>query len=283
MALFIDPVETLQSLNFAEIAERLNIEIYSGFKPDLTPWLGKNIIFDDLIAKRNTGTGTGNDHYEDQCSAKYYYDIFNTIKSSLGEANRIVEVGVFMGGSTSILAGCAHYLGIELDLIDINRNFLQFAHERARRSYPEAVESRVRMFHGTLPEYVRDVLMGEENVKIIIHHDGSHSFEQVIRDLGSLYYLKDKLHSILIQDTHLRGIPKYFNFVDAAVYSIFGRDVTYAPIGSVYNDSRLFEPNKWEGNYFMPGEPEGMYIPLSHNKFHYPHPKIGFSEFFESV
>jgi len=118
MALFIDPDETLQSLNFAEIAERLNIEIYSGFKPDLTPWLGKNIIFDDLIAKRNTGTG--NDHYEDQCSAKYYYDIFNTIKSSLGEANRIVEVGVFMGGSTSILAGCAHYLGIELDLIDIS-------------------------------------------------------------------------------------------------------------------------------------------------------------------
>ncbi|MXP49909.1 class I SAM-dependent methyltransferase [Pantoea sp. Eser] len=183
MALFIDPDETLQSLSFTDVAERLNFALKSSFKPNLTPWLGKNILLDDIVAKKDSS----NDHYEDQCSAKYYYDIFNTIKSTLGEASRIVEVGVFMGGSTSILAGCSHYLGIELDLIDINRDFLQFAHERARRrSYPETVESRVRMYHGTLPEYVRDVLMEEENVKIIIHHDSAHSFEQVIRDLGSL-------------------------------------------------------------------------------------------------
>lgn len=278
MAFFINPDETLQPLSFAEIGERLNIGLYSGFKPDLSPYLGKNIIFDDIISKRDEADG----HYEDQCSGKYYFDIFNTIKSSLGEASRIVEVGVFMGGSTSILAGLAHYLGIELDLIDISPAFLQFARERARRSYPETVERRVRMYHGTLPEYVRDVLMKEDNVKVIIHHDGAHSFEQVIRDLGSLYYLKDKLHSLLIQDTHLRGVPKYFNFVDAAVYSIFGRNVTYAPIGSIYDDGPICEPNKWQGNYFMPSEPEGMYIPLSHNKFHYPHPKIEFTQFFDS-
>lgn len=277
MASFTDPDKNLETLSFTEIAERLNIEIYSGFKPDLSPWLGRNIIFDDIIAKRAATEG----HYEDQCSGKYYFDIFNTIKSALGEVSRIVEVGVFMGGSTSVLAGCAHYLGIELDLIDISPDHLQFARERARRAYPETVESRVRMYHGTLPEYVRDVLMKEEGGNVIIHHDGAHDFEQVIRDLGSLFYIKDKLHSLLIQDTHLRGVPESFNFVDAAVYSIFGRDVTYAPLGTVYNDGPVCEPNRWQGNYFMPGEPEGMYIPLAHNKFYYPHPKITLAQFFE--
>lgn len=123
--------------------------------------------------------------------------------------------------------------------------------------------------------------MKEEGGNVIIHHDGAHDFGQVIRDLGSLFYIKDKLHSLLIQDTHLRGVPEYFNFVDAAVYSIFGRDVTYAPLGTVYNDGPVCEPNRWQGNYFMPGEPEGMYIPLAHNKFYYPHPKITLAQFFE--
>ncbi|ROP59584.1 methyltransferase family protein [Enterobacter sp. BIGb0383] len=274
---FLEPDQLLQSLSFTEIGERLNVKIKSGNQPDLTPYAGRNIIFDDIILKRNL---TDN-HYEDQCTAKYYFDIFNTIKATLGEATRIVEVGVFMGGSTSILAGCAHYLGMELDLIDICPNFLQFARERARRSYPDAVESRVRMFHGSLPEYVRDVLKKEDNIKVIIHHDGSHSFEQVIRDLGSLYYIRNNVHSLLIQDTNLRGMPKYFNFVDSAVFSIFGRDVNYAPLGSVYQST--VGPNQWEGNYVMPGEPEGMYIPLSHNKFHYPHPRITLGDFFEET
>lgn len=277
MGNFLEPDNKLQSLNFTEISERLNVNIKSGNQPDLMPYAGRNIIFDDIIAKRNLE----DNHYEDQCSAKYYFDIFNTIKATLGEATRIVEVGVFMGGSTSILAGCAHYLGMELDLIDISPNYLQFARERARRCYPDAVESRVRMFHGSLPEYVRDVLKNEDDARVIIHHDGSHSFEQVIRDLGSLYYIRNHVHSLLIQDTNLRGMPKHFNFVDSAVFAIFGRNVTYAPLGTVYQSTG--GPNQWEGNYVMPDEPEGMYIPFSHNKFHYPHPRINLAHFFDKL
>lgn len=273
---FIDPINALKSLTFEEMLEQLSIGIKSGHKANFNIFSGKNFLFDDYLKRRDENDGV----YEDQCSPSYYFDLFNTVKSSLGEVNRIVEVGVYTGGCTSILAACAHFLGVQVDIIDINQSFLQFAREKARRYYPEAVEDRVRMFHGTLPEYVRDVLM-EDDVKVIIQHDGSHSFEQVIRDLGSLYYIRDKLHSICIQDTNLRGAPKYFNFVDQAVLAIFGRDVNHIPIGSVYANGT--DPNQWEGNYCMAGEPEGMHIPLSHNKFHYPHPKITLSQFFESV
>lgn len=279
MSTYLDPIDELKSLSYQEMLKKLNIETKTGRKADFSNFSGCNMLFDDYINRRNMNVSDG--AYEDQCSPQYYFDLFNKVKSSLGEINRVIEVGVYTGGCTSVLAACAHYLGIEVDIIDINQNFLQFAREKARRYYPEAVEDRVRMFHGTLPEYVRDVLIKEDNVKVMIQHDGSHSFEQVIRDLGSLFYIKDNLHSVCIQDTNLRGVPKYFNFVDSAVFSIFGRDVTYAPIGGIcmFEDS----PNQWEGNYFMKGEPEGMYIPLRHNKFHYPHFSITLSQFFDTV
>ncbi len=117
----------------------------------------------------------------------------------------------------------------------------------------------------------------------MLHHDGAHDFNQVVRDLGVLFYVKDKLHSIAIQDTHLRGLPHFYNFVDAAIYAIFGFNVNYLPLGAMYSeyDALMTNPNEYQGNYFIPGQAEGMYIPVSENKFSYPHPAIKIEDFFK--
>ena len=105
-------------------------------------------------------------------------------------------------------------------------------------------------------------------------------FEDVIRDLSSLYFVKDSVHSLAIQDTHLRGRIQYENFVDAAVFAIFGRDLAYEPIGARHPpESELTAPNRWEGNYFMPNVAEGMFIPFGGVEFRYPHPTMELEEF----
>jgi hypothetical protein len=164
--------------------------------------------------------------------------------------------------------------------VDVNEKYLLFSYERIRRTFPEQAR-RVRLFLGDLPTYVHDVLLQEAGVKAMVQHDGSHEFNQVVRDLGSLYYAEGSIHSLAIQDTHLRGMPHKLNFVDAAVCAVFGFDATFAPIGSTYSeyDEVMTTPNRFEGNYFVPGRAEGMYLSMAANKFHYPHPAISLGAF----
>lgn len=42
----------------------------------------------------------------------------------------------------------------------------------------------------------------------------------------------------------------------------------------------MIAPNIFGGNYFLPGKPEGMYLPMALNQFHYPHPLITIDDFF---
>jgi hypothetical protein len=98
--------------------------------------------------------------------------------------------------------------------------------------------------------------------------------------MAALYYVRDRLFAIIAQDTHLRGTVRYMNFVDLALRAVFGMDPHYAPIGMFYeaNDTRT-APNKFQGNYFMPNAPEGMVLPMSLNKFQYPHPDLSIDDF----
>jgi hypothetical protein len=201
------------------------------------------------------------------------------VQESVGKITRVVEVGVFMGGSSVILAGCCQLFGLELDLIDISKPRMLFTRERIRRTFPDSC-GKIRLFNGDLPTYVRDVLLKENDQKVLVQHDGSHLFNQVVRDLSSLWFIREKLHGLAIQDTHLRGIPDNFNFVDAAVYAIFGLDLKFKPIGAkVGNNPVMTTPNQYEGNYFLPNAPEGMYIPFPENTFKYPHPLIPLKAF----
>jgi hypothetical protein len=271
---FIEPNQSLEGL--ANPAEALDIQIYSGFRAvtHAQHLKGHNRIFDDIVARLSALDLP----YEDQCSTEYYFDLVRTLRDFNGEFDRLVEVGVFMGGSSSIFAGCIGPFDIDLDMVDISAEYLQFAYERVRRMYPEST-GRIRLFHGDLPSYVRAVMM-EEPARTIVHHDGAHDFNQVVRDMASLSFVREQLAAIIAQDTHLRGTVHHMNFVDMALYAVFGLDLNYAPIGKRYPemDSRT-APNRYQGNYFVSDAAEGFVLPMAVNEFHYPHPDLSIDDF----
>ena len=274
--IFIEPDGELAFL--ADPNEKFGIPIQSGYKAmqHASQFAGHSKIFDEISAR----IGSLDIPYEDQCSVKYYFDVVSALRNCNGEFGRVVEVGVYMGGASSVLAGCIEKFDFDLDLIDNDDARLRFSYERVRRLYPEST-GRIRLFHGDLPSYVKSVMLNDTQTKSIVHHDGAHDFNQVVKDLSSLYYARDQIHSLIIQDTHLRGRINKFIFIDAALYAVFGADLNYFPIGSVHSehDIEMTSPNKYQGNYFVPGMPEGMVFPFSHNRFKYPHPSMSLDEF----
>lgn len=274
---FIEPDRSLEMLDNPN--EALGCAIYSGYRAvnhatDLN-LLGHNRIFDAIWQRwRETPLAC-----EDQCSAQYYFDLVRTLRDFNGQFGHVVEVGCYLGGATSIFAGCMDRFDFTLDIVDLSRPFLLSSYERARRMYPDAAQ-RIRLFHGDLPSYVRHVAMVEGREDIIIHHDGAHDFNQVVKDMASLYYVRDQLFAIIAQDTHLRGTMKHMNFVDMAMYAVFGLDLNYCPIGTTYDgDTFMTRPNNYQGNYFVPGQPEGFVLPMAVNSFHYPHPHLSIDDF----
>ncbi len=210
----------------------------------------------------------------DQCSEKHYRDVFEFIRLNTGSIDRFVECGVFQGGLSILLAGCALEFDFQLDLVDIDPAALNATFHRIRLTFPEALP-RIRLFLGELPNYVKACVREPDFQNAVLHHDGSHRFNIVVRDLASLFYVRSKLHAVLIQDTHLRhSDPAKFCFVDAAVAAVFGLDLKYQPIGVTFHATTFPERLKREGEhdvYFVGGLSEGMMIPLAENNFLYPH------------
>lgn len=275
MGMFIEPDTELEAL--ADPNEKLQIKIHSGYKAmnHAKSLTGTNRFFDEIYRRSRELEIP----YEDQCSDQYYYDLVQTLRDYAGEYTRVVEVGVYMGGASTVIAGCAERFAFDMDLVDINERFLRFAYERIRRLYPEMAK-RVRLFHGDLPDYVATVMMETDDHRHILHHDGAHSFPLVVRDLAALSFVKDKLHAIIAQDTHLRGRIEHMNFVDMALYAVFGLGMNYAPIGAVYMDiDGRTVPNQYQGNYFMPDSFEGFVVPMAMNEFKYPHPSMELESF----
>lgn len=243
------------------------------YRPDFSPYHTINPTFAkvamqiDEVRKNFT--------YEDQCSAKYYFDIFATAQLLSPKINKIVDVGVFMGGSANILAGSIQDKDISLDLVDFGEEYLRITYERIRRTFPE-VAKRTRLFLGDLPTYVHKVLQHENNTGHLIHHDASHNFYEVVRDLASLSFVKNKVEGLMIQDTHLRGghIGTGF-FVDAALYAVFGNNTPSVELGIKLDTATQpsFESSRF-GTYFMDSQPEGMFIPIRIANFRYPHSSI---------
>jgi hypothetical protein len=274
---FLPPDPELAAL--ADPNARLGVQIFSGHRARraLQAFRGRDKEFDAYLVRAE-----GFDlPYEDQCSGRYYFDLFAAVKRRRGAIARVVEVGVYMGGASSVLAGCLEGSGVGLDLVDIETSHLRYAHERVRRLYPE-LATRTRLFHGDLPAYVQQVLLAEDDAAagpVLVHHDAGHRFDAVVRDLASLYFARGRIDTIVIQDTHLRGRPASLIFVDAAVVAVFGRDLKASPIGNVYREGPLLDPNRFEGNYFLAGAPEGLVIPVADNTWRYPHPSMRLDEF----
>jgi hypothetical protein len=118
----------------------------------------------------------------DQCSEKHYQDVFEFLRINRNIVDRVFECGVFHGGMSVLLAGCALAFDFYLDLIDVNPAALQSTFHRIRRTFPEALP-KVRIFLGEIPNYVKTVMQDSEFKNAILHHDGSHRFNTVVNDL----------------------------------------------------------------------------------------------------
>lgn len=269
---FITPDRELE--NIANPNEKLNVYIPSGIKADFTHFYHKNPLFDSII-ERIVAQRSIMD-YEEQCSGKYYFDCFNILNLLNGKVKRIAEVGTYLGGASCIFAGCIQPFNLELDLIEAKKEFLLYTYERIRRAFPESI-SKVRMFLGDLPTYIERVVQHENQDKILFHHDAGHNFNQVVNDIASISFVKDKAHGLIVQDTHLRSANiKSYIFVDAAIFSIFGFNLKYAEIGAKFPQSTV--PAYAGKSYFIANHPEGFYIPFDQNQFQYPHPTMKLEE-----
>lgn len=266
---FIEPDHELE--NYHNPDEKYKLCRGSNYKPDFSPYITQSPAFHALITKIDKMKQAFS--LEDQCSAKYYFDIYTLTQNLLGKINRIVDVGVFMGGSANILAACIENKNIQLDLVDFGSEYLRITYERIRRSLPE-VAKRTRLFLGDLPTYTKNVLLKEESISLI-HHDASHNFNEVVRDLAALSFVKNKINGLIIQDTHLRGgnIATTF-FVDAALYAVFGGNMPFYELGIKLNAPTQPTANTSFGVYFIDNQPEGMYIPFELVKFRYPHESV---------
>ena len=119
------------------------------------------------------------------------------------------------------------------------------------------------------------------NLSVVVHRGGSHNFAQVVKNRSCLSFVKDPITALVAQDSHLRGKIDELNLVDIALYAVFGLNITYAPIGSVFNEDKaeLVAPNQWDGNYFVPGRPQGMALLMSENPLRYPRPPMSLTDF----
>lgn len=197
---FIAPDPTLEAVD--DLVAHMKLPIFSGHKAHfgLSQFRGIQPLFDAIMQRNHTFEQA----YEDQCSARYYFDLYLALEAMRGQFNRVAEVGVFLGGASAVISGCCADMDFDLDLIDINPGFLRFSYERIRRTHPGA-EKRVRMFLGGLPEYTAKALVGSPD-KVIVHHDGAHSFEQVVKDMSALYFAGESVTAVIAQDTHLRVV-----------------------------------------------------------------------------
>jgi len=273
-ATFISPDKDLEALH--DPAEKHHFK--QGLHGDFLAFRDKNPRFDAVIEKINSVRDSIS--YVEQCTEKYYFESFQVLEQCIPNIKHVVELGVFQGGISTFFAGCLQDTDITLDLVDGDRTFLEFTYERIRRTFPRMC-SRIRLFYGNLPTYVKKVMMAESPLKTLIHHDASHVFNEVLQDLVSLYFVRDRIQGLMIQDTNLRAnnINGYM-FVDAALYAAFGDRMQYLELGEKHNDyTQVSTDNLWRG-FFTPQHAEGMYIPFYEGLFRYPHPSSKFEEVF---
>ncbi len=273
-ASFISPDKSLETLK--DPAEKH--QFAQGVHGDFLSFRGKNPRFDAVLDQINALRHTMS--YVEQCTEKYYFESFQVLEQNLDKIERVVELGIFQGGTTAFFAGCLRNTNISMDLIDGDKRFLEFTYERIRRTFPE-VAPRIRLFYGTMPDYVKKVMLVEPPVKSLVHHDASHCFNEVLQDLVSLYFVRDRIQGLMIQDTNLRANNvKGYLFVDAALYATFGDRMQYLEIGEKHAEySKVSKDNVWHG-FFTPQHAEGMYIPFYEGLFRYPHPNSQFDDVF---
>lgn len=205
------------------------------------------------------------------CSLKYYADCFNLINQQLGNFQKIVEVGPQSGDLACLFAGIIQNTDKTLDIVDINKTTLLRTYEKINILFPEATP-KIRLFVGDMPLYIKNIASVSSSQNII-HYQASHNFNDVIRDLGSTYFCKNKIIGTLVNHTHLRTTDiRHYAFVDVALYALFGAGIKFIKLGEEITDETSLNELTNPPSYFSSNRVDGLYIPYAMNHFRYPHP-----------
>ena len=263
--MFIEP--DLDLANYTDPNLKYGFDAEDNSKSDLSQVTVTDPVLIQIISKivlqKNTITTA------DQCTAQYYLDLYNVLKLQAHEFQKIVEVGPHLGDLSLLFAGSLDSTEATLDLVDIDVKRLRYAYERVRRAFPAAV-TKVRLFFGDLPTYI-DKVLKKSDQKTVVHYKGSYAFNDVIRDIGSLSYVKQKILSVIVHNTNLRSTDiSEFAFADVALFSIFGEQIKYLHLGEILKQDEM-QDNAAKKLYYLANYFEGLFIPLLHNEFHYPH------------
>lgn len=236
-------------------------------------------IFQDILNKINSANP---DKQFFRSSSKFYIESFDLLVNNIlmhkNHQQRIVEIGPQFGDLSCQLAGLLNHCNVTLDLVDIDKENLYYAYKNISAVFPEVLP-RVRLFYGDLPIYIKNVI-NQTNDLNNLFYQGSYNFNDVIRDLGSTYFAKDKIAGIFISNTHLRNTNmNYYPFIDAAIYALFGMDVKFFKLGEEKYEETALQQDVMHATYLSRNRVDGMYIPLSHNQFRYPHPNNKLDDF----
>lgn len=211
-------------------------------------------------------------------SPQFYEDSFNLLLNQKITVHRLVEVGVQFGDLSCQLAGLLNNFNLSLDLVDLDKDNLEYAYQNIAAVFPEVLP-RVRFFYGDLPLYVKNVLSQSYDLNMI-YYQGSYNFNDVVRDLGSTYFVKDKIAGVFVANIHLRHTDvNFYPFFDVALYALFGMNLNFIKLGNEIAEESALSNQADQATFWSKNRMDGMYIPYTHNQFRYPHPSTSLDNF----
>ncbi len=90
----------------------------------------------------------------------------------------------------------------------------------------------------------------------------------MVKDLAALSFVREDLVALIAQDTHLRGTPHFMNFVDMALYAVFGTELNHASIGAAYyGEQRNDSAQPLSGQLLHAGVGGVVLLPMAANSF----------------
>lgn len=196
-----------------------------------------------------------------QTSEKFQDDILQFIIDNKDQGHSIIEVGCFYGGFSSQLAFVAKMCNLTLDVIDIDKGYLNHAADTLEKV---GLRSHATMNLMPFSEFVQ--VKAEHPKPVLVFIDGDHRYDGVVADIRAMRQLHNQPFACAFHDYSLRYAdgPLTIVRVDQAVHDEFPADTDFQFIGTIAGEAGLSrtEPSGADRHFHERGKSEGVLITL---------------------
>lgn len=235
---------------------------------------GGSVLSNDVREKRSTGMDdlellrselaliegiAEHRGHESMTTLKYRDNLIRYILSTTGKCKGIVELGIFRGGISVLLAHICRRFRWPLYLVDISPDFISVTKELIGSLMPT---DHVVFFEGTLRTFAKEVELRETPLIIV---DGDHSVRGVLEDICGIYELNLRPFAAIFHDFSLRQDEADWG-VARAICRSFGPKVPMIRIGQQFVEGFSYctkESPSAEGVYWDDDGSEGVIIELT--------------------